>query len=200
MDEIPGIKPPHLSCGKRLKPASYLTGRFKSVRRAGHIATYAVTDAIELRKHAHDVFICGVVAQKNGRPLRKRRMTHESGYAGSLVEPSRLDLEDLLPVQKLQVGRCKNRALFLKRTKQQGSSLRHGPVVDCERVSLVLDRHAGSQLGNFFDALFDRFRNEHFLEDLTLRLGAKLPAMTTDRRKTQRRKHAADCAQSSSAH
>src|SRR5258708_12271068 len=125
MDEIPGIKPPHLSCGKRRKPASYLTGRFKSVGRTGHIATYAVTDAVELRKHAHDVFICGVVAQKNGRPLRKRRMAHEPGYACSLVEPSRLDLEDLLPVQNLQVGPCKHRALSLKPTTHPRPTLPH---------------------------------------------------------------------------
>src|SRR5258708_1155253 len=150
MDEIPGIKPPHLSCGKRLKQASYLDGRFKSVGRGGHIATYAVTDAVELRKHAHDVFICGVVAQKNGRPLRKRRMAHEPGYACSLVEPSRLDLEDLLPVQKLQVGRCKHRALFLKRTKQQGPTLRHGPVGDSDRVSLVPARPAAAQYDTFY--------------------------------------------------
>ena len=101
----------------------------------------------KLRQRVERVFIGHIVAEENRAAAGERRMRHDPAKAGAFVEAGGLHLDDEFAVQDSDVFAELQNVLF-DQAGDLGLALRCEPVVDRQRVDLILEADARIEPGN----------------------------------------------------
>ena len=122
---------------------------------AGKLAADRHRLAVELRHHLESVLVGVVVADEDRRAAGKRRIGHQLAHRRALVEAGEFEFEHGLAEQQLDGLIAPGLVGMLDVMDECDALLGHLPVMQRQRIALVLDQHAGMAGGDVLEPLLE---------------------------------------------